>query len=371
MNFKSRSQLFIALILLLSLGGGAWFWQQKLAKASPVKEVLVKVFQASEVTQPQLQALSGRIEMSGVLVAAEIATLRSKTAGTLLRLNVAEGQAVQKGQVLAELDARDLTSRTEERETALSAAQRAYQLSLSQHKANQDLARQGFISETALASSQANLAANLALLKAAESAAIAHAKQMADAAITAPFSGVVARRLVNVGEKISLEQEVLQVVNPARLEFKAMVDAAASQFLKPGLNMPVQFEGVSQAVMLRLDRMGPGNDAGSRALPVYFSLEPTSFQQMLRPGLMGMAQYAYALNQEGLTLPITAVQEEGGKRIVWVIQEGVLKRQTVTPGMKDSQGQRIYILDGLKANDAVLALRFEGLKEGTKVEVKR
>ena len=92
---------------------------------------------------------------------------------------------------------------------------------------------------------------------------------------------------------------------------------------------------------------------------------------MLRPGLMGMAQYAYALSQEGLTLPITAVQEEGGKSIVWVIQEGVLKRQTVTTGMKDSQGQRIYILDGLKATDAVLALRFEGLKEGTKVEVKR
>ena len=371
MNFKSRTHLFLALIVLLSLGGGTWYWQHQRAKAAPVKDVLVKVFQASEVTQAQLQALSGRIEMSGVLIASETATLRSKTAGTLLRLNVAEGQTVQKGQILAEVDARDLSSRTEEREAAVSSAQRAYQLSLSQHKANQDLSRQGFISETALASSQANLAANLAQLKAAESAAMAHSKQVADAAITAPFAGVVARRLVNAGEKISQGQEVLQLLNPARLEFKAMVDAAASQFLKPGLKMPVQFEGVSQAVMLRLDRIGPGNDAGSRALPVYLTLEQASLPPMLRPGLMGMAQYAYALNQEGLTLPITAVQEEGGKSIVWVIQEGVLKRQTVTTGMKDSQGQRIYILDGLKATDAVLALRFEGLKEGTKVEVKR
>ncbi|MEN9995437.1 MAG: Multidrug resistance protein MdtA precursor [Pseudomonadota bacterium] len=371
MNFKSRTHQFIALFLLLSLGGGVLYWQKMHAKAPSAKEAFVKVFQASEVTQPQLQLLTGRIEMSGVLVASETATLRSKTAGTLLRLNVAEGQAVQKGQVLAEVDARDLSSRTDEREAALNSAQRAYQLALSQHKANQDLARQGFISETAMASTQANLAASLALLKAAEAAAISHSKQVTDAAITAPFSGVVARRLTNVGEKISTEQEVLQVVNPSRMEFKALVDASASQFLKPGLRIPVQFEGVGQVVTLRLDRIGPGNDPGSRALPVYLSLEPTSSLQMLRPGLMGMAQYAYALSQEGLTLPITAVQDEGGKSIVWVIQEGVIKRQTVTLGMKDSQGQRVYILDGLNASNIVLALRFEGMKEGTKVEVKR
>lgn len=371
MKFNSRIRLLLSLIVLLSLGGGAWYWQQQRAKASPLKDAVVKVFQASEVTQAQLKALSGQIDMSGTLVASESATLRSQTGGTLLRLLVAEGQAVQRGQILAEIDVRDLSSRTEEREAAVSSAQRAYQLSLSQHKANQDLARQGFISETALASSQANLAANLAQLKAAESAAIAHSKQMADAAITAPFSGVVARRLVNVGEKVSPGQEVLQVLNPARLEFKAMVDASASQFLQPGLKIPVQFEGLGQAIVLRLDRVGPGNDAGSRALPVYLSFEQSHPSPLLRPGLMGMAQHAHALSQEGLTLPTTAVQEESGKSIVWVIQEGVLKRQTVTPGKKDSQGQRIAILEGLKATDVVLALRFEGLKEGTKVEVKR
>ena len=371
MNFKSRTHQLLALIFLLSLGGGAWIWQQKQVNGPQSKEAVVKVFQASEVTQPQMQALTGRIEMSGVLLATETATLRSKASGTLLRLNVAEGQTIQKGQILAEIDTRDLSSRTDEREAALTSAQRAYQLSLSQHKANQDLAKQGFISETALAASQANLAVNLAQLKAAETAAVAHAKQMADATITAPFSGVVARRLVSVGEKLSPEQEVFQVMNPARLEFKAMVDAAASQFLKLGLNIPVQFEGIGQAVSLRLDRMGPGNDAGTRAWPVYLSLEPASQHHLLRPGLMGIAHYAYSLSQEGLTLPATAVQEESGKSVVWVIQEGVLKRQTVTSGMKDSQGQRVYILDGLKASDTVLALRFEGLKEGAKVEVKR
>ena len=71
MKFNSRIRLLLSVIVLLSLGGGAWYWQQQRAKASPLKDAVVKVFQASEVTQAQLQALSGQIDMSGTLVASE------------------------------------------------------------------------------------------------------------------------------------------------------------------------------------------------------------------------------------------------------------------------------------------------------------
>jgi multidrug efflux pump subunit AcrA (membrane-fusion protein) len=91
---------------------------------------------------------------------------------------------------------------------------------------------------------------------------------------------------------------------------------------------------------------------------------------VIRAGLMGTAQVSYSLQQNGLTLPTTAVQEEGGKSIVWTIQDGLLKRQTVTLGLQDSLGLHVSILDGVKPTDHVLALRFEGLKEGAKAEVK-
>ncbi len=370
MNIRSRTFKIFVLILLLSLGGLAWYAYTMRSKASQTKEAPIKVFKATEITQPQSQALSGRIEMSGVLVATEMATLRSKSAGTLMRLNVQEGQLVQKGQLLAEIDARDLHARTSERESALMAAQRSHQVATTQHKANQNLAQQGFISETALASSLANLSTSLAQLKSAEAAMTSHAKLLQEATITAPFEGVIARRLVNVGETLAPEQEVLTVVNPARLEFKTLVDSAAGQFLKVGKAIDVQFETQDKPMTGSIDRIGPGNDVGARALPVYVKLKANAAPaQVLRPGLMGTAQFAYDLAKTGLTLPVTAVQEEGGKSIVWVIQDGVLKRQTVTTGLKDTQGLRVSVLEGVKASDSVLALRFEGLKEGTKVEV--
>lgn len=370
MNFTSRASHWMLLTLVLAIGGGAFYASKHRDKAPQQAEVIVKVFQANEVTRPQLKALSGQVDMSGVLIATELATVRSKVAGALMRLNVAEGQLVQKGQVLAELDVRDLISRTDERQAAVVAAQRNHQLSLVQHKANEDLARQSFISETALAASQANLASQLAQLKAAESAKLSHTKQLADAAITAPFDGVVARRMVTLGEKLSIDQEVFHLVNPRRLEFKTMVDSAAGQFLKPGLQVQIQFEAVATPVQGRIDRIGPGNDLGTRALPVYVSLAEPVTTSSIRPGLMGLAHHVYALDQEGLTLPVAAVQEEGGKSIVWVIHDGILKRQTVSLGLKDAAGSHVYILDGIKASDTVLALRFEGLKEGLRVEVK-
>ena len=371
MIFKSRTAWLIGIVLLLSVAGGVWYWQTSLSPQSQKKEEPSKGFHANELIRPTEQALSGRIEMSGVLVASEVGIVRSKTSGTLLRLNVQEGDAIKKGQILAELDARDLAARTVERDAALTAAQRAHQLALSQHKANQDLAKQGFISETALAASQANLSAIWAQLKTAESALVAHVKSMDDASLKAPFDGVIARRLVNVGEKISIEQEVFSVMNPLLLELKTMVDSSAAQFLRTGQSISIQLEGQAQPVAGQIQRIGPGNDAGARALPVFIKLVSAVSPSIgIRAGLMGTSQVTYALPQNGLTLPVTTVQEEGGKSIVWTIQEGLLKRQTVTLGMKDALGLHVYVLEGLKASDRVLALRFEGLKEGAKAEVK-
>jgi multidrug efflux pump subunit AcrA (membrane-fusion protein) len=85
---------------------------------------------------------------------------------------------------------------------------------------------------------------------------------------------------------------------------------------------------------------------------------------------LGQASWVYALSAQGLTVPVTAVQNESGKTIVWVITHGVLNRRSVTPGVKDADGLRVYVLEGLGPEESILALRFEGLKDGAKVEVK-
>ena len=369
MHLNKRTIQLSAILLVVSLGVGSLIWFRLQEKPPTEDKVQSKVFQSQEITYPIQQLLSGRIEMTGVVVSTELATLRAKTAGLLMRLYVQEGSEVRKGQVLAEIDTSDLKSRTDEREAALLAARKAFDFAQSQHKANADLASQGFISQNALVSSNVNLSSAEAQFKAAESAAVAHRKLLSDAVLTAPIDGVISKRHALVGEKLSLEQEVLSLVNPSRLEFKTLVDSAASQRLKPGQMIDISLEGLSKPVAGRLERISPGNEFAARALPVFISLLNHKVAN-IRPGLMGTAAVNYPLAESGLSLPLSAIHEEGGKNVVWVLRQGLLQRQTVTLGMKDSQGLNVYILDGVKAEDQVLALRFEGLKEGTRYEVK-
>jgi multidrug resistance efflux pump len=130
-----------------------------------------------------------------------------------------------------------------------------------------DLAQKGFISDTALSSSLSSVASAQAQLKAAESLSVALQKQIAEAVVTAPFDGVVSKRSALVGEKLSVEQEILSLVNPHKLELKAEVDAAAGQHLKPGQALRVKLEGLDQEVPAVIVRLSPGNDTGSRGLP--------------------------------------------------------------------------------------------------------
>jgi RND family efflux transporter MFP subunit len=369
MPFKNRTLQLSAILVVVSLGVGSLIWFRLEPKKPAEDKVQIKVFQAQEVTYPTQQSLTGRIEMSGVVVATELATLRAKTAGVLMRLHVQEGSEVRKGQVLAEIDISDLKSRSDEKEAALLAAKTSFNFAQSQHKANADLAAQGFISQNALVSSNVNLSSAEAQFKAAESAAVAHRKLLSDAVLTAPIDGIISKRHALVGEKLSMEQEVLSLVNPGRLEFKTMVDSAASQLLKPGQMIDISLEGLAKPIAGRLERISPGNEFAARALPVFISLSSPKVVS-IRPGLMGTATISYSMAASGLTLPLSAIQEEGGKNVVWVLRQGALQRQTVTVGMKDSQGLNAYILDGVKAEDQVLALRFEGLKEGTRYEVK-
>ena len=79
-------------------------------------------FRAAEVLRPALVSLPQRVELSGPLVAPGMAVVRAKMAGTLLRLDMAEGQRVQAGQVLARIDLADLNTRVAERQANLASA---------------------------------------------------------------------------------------------------------------------------------------------------------------------------------------------------------------------------------------------------------
>ncbi|MEO5735547.1 MAG: efflux RND transporter periplasmic adaptor subunit [Rubrivivax sp.] len=324
-------------------------------------------FAAREVVHPTLVRMPELIAFSGPLVAPQTAMLRAKTAGTLLNLNVAEGNRVNAGQVLGRIEMAELGSRVAERNALLASAQASLGQAQRLHDSNQRLATQQFISPIALQNSQSALDTARANLAAAQAALDTTRVAVRDATLVAPIAGIVAKRHVLPGEKLSPEQQVLTIVDIRQLELAGTVGTHEVGRLKAGLPVEVRVEGIDAPVTGEIARIAPAAEPGTRSIGVTIAL--TNRDERLRAGQYAVASVTLADPTERLTLPRSAVGSTAGQDHVWLVEGGVLARRAVTLGRADAREGRVEILSGVQAGSQVLAARFDNLREGAKARV--
>jgi RND family efflux transporter MFP subunit len=335
------------------------------AKAKPADPVLE--FAAREVVQPALVSMPLQLEFSGPLVAPSTAVVKAKASGTLLTLAVGEGSRVSAGQPLGSMDLADLGSRIVERQAAVESARAQFVQAERVHAANQRLADQHFISPNALATSKATLDAAKANLDASLAALNTTRVGLRDAALVAPIAGLVAKRHVVPGEKLSVEQPVLTIVDLATLELAGSVPTHEVGRLSPGMPVEVRIEGIALPVTGRLERIAPSAEAGTRAIGVTVAL--ANPKEQFRAGQYAIARVVLADPTRRFSVPMSALASNAGQEHVWVIVDGRLVRRAVTTGRRDEAQGRVEVLSGLATGAQVLAVRFDNLREGAPATV--
>ncbi|WP_127997530.1 efflux RND transporter periplasmic adaptor subunit [Piscinibacter defluvii] len=335
-------------------------------EAPPVPEPALE-FTTLEVVEPVTAALPLRLAFSGPLVAPSSAVVKARAPGTLLSLAVAEGHRVRAGQALARLDLAELDGRVAERQASVAAARANWLQAERSHASNRRLADQNFISPNALDASRAALDAARAALDAAQAQLDTARVGLRDASPVAPIAGVVARRHVVPGEKLAAEQPVLTIVDLATLELAGSVGTHEVGLLEPGLAVQVQVEGRAEPVAGRIDRIAPAAEPGTRAIGVTVAVPNPG--EKLRAGQYAVARVSLGDPVARLTVPAGAVTSEAGQAQVWVIEQGVLRRRAVTLGRQDEASGRVEVLAGLAPGVQLLALRFDGLREGRRAVV--
>lgn len=324
-------------------------------------------FAPREVATPQLVRLSEVIEFSGPLVAPSTAVVRARASGTLLSLAVGEGSRVAAGQTLGRIDLAEQTSRLAERSASVESARASLVQAERTHASNERLAAQRFISAIALENSRAAVDTARATLHAAQAAADTTRIGLRESTLVAPIDGIVARRHVVPGEKLSVEQQVLTIVDLARLELAGAVGTHEVSRLAAGMQAQVRVEGLAQPVAGRIARIAPAAEPGTRSIGVTIALP--NAQERLRAGQYAVARVELADETERLTLPLAAVGSSSGQNHVWVIEDGLLARRAVTLGRRDEREGRVEIVDGVRPASRVLAARFENLREGARATV--
>jgi RND family efflux transporter MFP subunit len=324
-------------------------------------------FTANEATKPLTLALPQLVEFSGALVAPNTAMVRAKATGTLLTLNVAEGTRVKAGDLIGRIDIGDLASRVAERNANLAAIKVTLAQAQRTHESNVGLANDKFISPLALENSKSQLDSAKAQVAAGEAALDSARIALRDASLIAPISGIVSKRYVVAGEKVTAEQQVVSIVDLHMLELAGTVGTQEVGRLSAGMPVTLRIEGVDKPLEGTLARIAPAAEAGTRSIGVAVQIQNP--KETLRAGQYAVAQVQISDATPRLTVPLSALSSASGQEYVWTVEGGKLLRRTVTTGRHDPVRGRAEVLQGLTPEVPVLGARFDNLREGAKARI--
>jgi RND family efflux transporter MFP subunit len=216
-------------------------------------------------------------EVSGVAAAARTATLASKGQGVLRSIKVREGDRVKAGQVLAVLDATDMSIRAQ-------SAQVAHQQALAAlANARDDMDRASQLYDAGAMPDQAMEKIKLGLKMAelqvqAAQVGIRMAQQaLSDATIRAPFSGVISKVLAEEGNYITVmpPSPIFVLSDTDHLEVRASVPERKLSILRKDMPVVVTLPSVHVTRDAKIDRLSDVIDPMSRSLDIVISIDNT------------------------------------------------------------------------------------------------
>jgi len=331
--------------------------EQKPAAAAPVAEFL-----QNDLYIVAPGALEKSLPLTGSLAPLTEATVKAKVAGELVAVTVREGESVRQGQMLARIDLTEVQARVAARQADVEAAKAQLVWAEKNRGTQKALLDKAFISQNAFDNIQSNYDVAAAKLRAAEADLVVARKSLGDAVLSAPFSGIVAQRHAQPGERVALDAKVVSIVDLSRLQLEASVPPAAIGQVKVGQTMNFRVEGFGEREFAgRIERINPSATAGTRSISVYAAID--NREGLLRGGMFAQGALTLSRVDNALSVPASAVREEIGQTFVYAIDDGMVKRRNVKVGAPDAAG-RVQVLDGLAAGDRIVRVNLGSLREG-------
>jgi RND family efflux transporter MFP subunit len=335
--------------------------QQKVQKAQAVLELL-----ASDQVRVRLIDLPRVLAISGPIKAVNSAFIKARVAGELQGLTVREGDYVKAGDIIARVDANEYQARVRQAQQQAQAAKAQVDIARRSFDNNRSLVNQGFISNTALESSSATLAAAEATYSAAQAGIDVANKSLEDTVLRTPIAGLVAQRLAQPGERVAVDARVVEVVDLGRLELEASLNAGDSLQVRTGQVARLSVEGADKPLTAKVVRINPSAVAGSRAVLVYLAVESSPG---LRQGLFaqGMLKTGEART---LAVPLSAVRTDKPAPYVQMLSQGQVVHQTVSIGVRgEVDDQPMVSVQGISEGATVLTGSVGNLRDGTLVKL--
>jgi membrane fusion protein (multidrug efflux system) len=307
--------------------------------------------------------------ISGNLRPIETVSIRARLEGDLTQLLVREGDVVHTGALLAQFESTEQEAALRSAEADEIAARTEAQTAQWNLDQTRDLFKAGAVSERDMRAAEQAAATANARLAAGESRVRAAASLSRDTRVTSPVNGVVERRNVENGERVSRGEELFTVVRSDVLELTAAVPARRANSLRRG--QVVRFSADGRAIEGRVSRVSPTIDLASQSVTVY--VEVPNRNLSIKGNAFATGQVIERAIPGQLLVPQSAIrQAAAGADIgtfVWKIQGGALVSAPVRLGIVDEARGVVQVLSGLAAGDEVVVGNVGMMGAGMQVQV--
>ena len=328
----------------------------------PLPAATALEFSASDLISAELRQMAPTVQLSGTLRPWREATVKARVAGELQALSVREGDTVKTGQIIGRIDAADYRARLAGSEADVAAAQAALVVAEKNHATQESLLAKNFISPNAFDATVGNRDAAKARLDAARAAADVGRKALADTTLVAPMDGIVSARIVQAGERVPVDGRIVTISDISRLELAAGVPAGEAARLAVGADITLHVEGLDDvSINGRIDRINPAAAPGSRSIELYAVID--NREGRLRGGLFAQGQVAAGAAQQRVAVPASAVREEAGDLVLYVLAGDKLQRRQVKTAI--AQAGWVAVTEGLAFGERVVRYNLGPLKDGS------
>ena len=358
-------------------GGGFWGYKAYAAKQSTAGITAGKDGKDGKKADPVLAlaevdiatagpaTLTQSFAVAGTVDAARQAVVRSRHAGAATGITKRAGDVVKAGERLALVDSDELRLRLIERESTVRQAQAALTVAESARAQQRSLADRGFISKAALDSSESGYVSSRSMYEAAKSQLDMAKSAIAETVLKAPISGVISKRGIEPGERITGEMTVFTILDPTSLEVIVPVAAERVAELKMGQKAKFQLDSSGAIVEGALTRIIPTTSSAARTVETRFSLPAASG---VPTGAFLSGQLALAQSTVPIAIPRVAVKTDVNGKYIWIVQDNTARKVRVKLAVgADESNPLVPVTDGVAVGATVLTLRGVEPNEGQSV----
>lgn len=297
------------------------------------------------------------IQAQGTVESDNNILIPAQSNGVVEKIHVRQGDRVNQGQLLAELDGAVLESSIDEVTHALQLLQTIYERQDRLWKKNIG----SEIEYLQAKNNKENMEKKLETLK----------KQYELTKIYAPISGSVDNVLIKEGEMAAAGRGTIRIVQLSRL--KITVSLSENYISRISINDPVkvQISVIGKEMELKIDSVSQVIDPNNRTFQIEIRIPAR--EKNLKPNMLSVVTINDYTNPEALTVPQNVVQDTGADHFLFVAEKQsngwTARRRTVILG--ENYADRVEIQDGLSAGDFVITFGFQTLADGQPVSVQQ